>query len=112
MLLDLYSLPFIHVLEAYLLENGNLYHFAHSAAVLEYLISRYFMSSLKSYPYISQVGMAMIVLGQMLRSAAMIHASTNFSHLVALYKQHDHKLVTDGVYGYISPLFMSLLQSF
>jgi protein-S-isoprenylcysteine O-methyltransferase len=57
------------------------------------------MPSLKSYPYISQVGMVMAVLGQMLRSAAMIHASTNFSHSVAFYKRVDHKLVTDGVYG-------------
>jgi len=86
--------------DSYLLENGNLYHIAHSAAVLEYLITRYFMPSLKSYPYISQVGMVMVVLGQMLRSAAMIHASTNFSHVIAHHKKNDHELVTDGIYGW------------
>ena len=91
-----------HVLAAYLLENGSNYHVAHIVAILEYLISRHFMPPLKSYPYVSQVGMVMVVLGQVLRSAAMIHASTNFSHAIAFYKRVDHKLVTDGVYRSLS----------
>ena len=41
----------------------------------------------------------MVLVGQVLRSAAMIHASTNFSHNVALHKRDAHRLVTDGVYG-------------
>src|ERR1700722_7747130 len=44
-------------------------------------------------------GMAMVVFGQGLRSAAMIHASTNFSHTVAFRKRPSHRLVTDGVYA-------------
>ena len=40
----------------------------------------------------------MVLVGQALRSAAMIHASTNFSHTVALQKRDAHRLVTDGVY--------------
>ena len=40
----------------------------------------------------------MVLVGQALRSAAMIHASTNFSHTVALHKRDAHRLVTDGVY--------------
>ena len=92
-----------HAFSAYLLENGSLYHIAHCTAILEYSISRYFIPSYKSFPYISQVGLAMVVLGQMLRSVAMIHASSNFSHAVAFYKRLDHKLVTDGVYGCCFP---------
>ena len=38
----------------------------------------------------------MVLVGQVLRSAAMIHASTNFSHNIAHHK--PHRLVTDGVY--------------
>jgi protein-S-isoprenylcysteine O-methyltransferase len=41
----------------------------------------------------------MVLIGQALRSAAMIHATTNFSHLVAMHKRESHKLVTDGVYA-------------
>lgn len=40
----------------------------------------------------------MVLVGQALRSTAMIHASTNFSHSVALHKRDAHRLVTDGVY--------------
>jgi protein-S-isoprenylcysteine O-methyltransferase len=46
----------------------------------------------------------MIILGQTLRSLAMIHASTNFSHAVAFGKRKDHVLVTDGVYSYVQVL--------
>ncbi|PPQ68015.1 hypothetical protein CVT26_007378 [Gymnopilus dilepis] len=48
----------------------------------------------------SPLGMIMVICGQILRSAAMIHASTNFSHSVAFQKRDTHRLVTDGVYGW------------
>lgn len=41
----------------------------------------------------------MVFVGQTLRTTAMMHASTNFSHSVALRKQDSHRLVTDGVYA-------------
>jgi protein-S-isoprenylcysteine O-methyltransferase len=41
----------------------------------------------------------MVLVGQTLRSTAMIHASTNFSHAVAFRKLETHRLVTDGVYA-------------
>lgn len=40
--------------------------------------------------------------GQVFRSLAMIHASSNFSHTVATYKLVTHRLVTDGIYSYVS----------
>lgn len=46
----------------------------------------------------------MVVLGQAVRSAAMIHASTNFSHSVAFRKLQGHRLVTDGIYAYVTPI--------
>jgi len=42
----------------------------------------------------------MVIAGQALRSAAMIHASTNFSHSVAFHKRDTHQLVTNGIYGW------------
>ena len=41
---------------AFLLENGALYHIAHSVALLEYLITLYFKPEWKQFPYISLVG--------------------------------------------------------
>lgn len=49
----------------------------------------------------------MVVLGQALRSVAMIHASTNFSHSVAFRKLQGHRLVTDGIYAYVVPVCTS-----
>ncbi|KAJ7129556.1 protein-s-isoprenylcysteine O-methyltransferase [Mycena epipterygia] len=84
--------------DSFLLENGSTYHIAHAIALAEYLLTLYFKPTVKSYPYVSLIGIVMVVLGQSLRSAAMIHASTNFSHTVAFRKRDSHQLVTDGVY--------------
>ena len=43
----------------------------------------------------------MVVFGQALRSIAMIHASTNFSHSLAFRKLARHQLVTDGIYAFV-----------
>ncbi|KAN0097499.1 Isoprenylcysteine carboxyl methyltransferase (ICMT) family domain containing protein [Tylopilus felleus] len=42
----------------------------------------------------------MVFFGQTLRTTAMMHASTNFSHSVALRKRDSHRLVTNGVYAW------------
>lgn len=86
--------------DSFLLDNGALYHAANSLALFEYLLSLYLHPSLKSYPYISEIGVTMVVFGQALRSIAMIHASTNFSHSLAFRKLARHQLVTDGIYGW------------
>jgi len=90
-----------HPDKAYLLENGRMYHLAHSAAIIEYLVSSYYWPSSKTYPYVSNIGFGLVVFGQILRSMAMVHASANFSHAVAFYKLEGHKLVTDGVYRWV-----------
>lgn len=104
---------------AFLLDNGMLYHIAHGTALSEYLLSLYLRPSWKAFPYISvigvslwcllsfaatsktqiPIGIAVVVAGQTLRSMAMIHASTNFSHAVAFRKAEKHRLVTDGIYA-------------
>ena len=45
------------------------------------------------------LGIALVVIGQSLRSLAMIHAAANFSHQVAYQKEARHRLVTDGIYA-------------
>lgn len=44
-------------------------------------------------------GIAFVAFGQVLRSIAMIHAATSFSHTVAYRKLDSHTLVTDGIYS-------------
>ncbi|KAJ7276505.1 Isoprenylcysteine carboxyl methyltransferase family-domain-containing protein [Mycena haematopus] len=87
--------------DSFLLENGSTYHIAHGTAVAEYVLTLYLRPAWKAHPYISLLGITLVLLGQSLRSAAMIQASTNFSHAVAFRKRPTHTLVTDGVYAYL-----------
>jgi len=87
-------------IDSFLLNNGNMYHIAHATALTEYLVTLYFKPGFKSFVYISQLGIILVLCGQALRSLAMIHASTNFSHAVAFEKRNNHQLVTDGVYAW------------
>ncbi|KAI0375571.1 protein-s-isoprenylcysteine O-methyltransferase [Pilatotrama ljubarskyi] len=84
--------------DSFLLENGALYHVAHSVALSEYLITLYLKPEWKRYPYLSYIGIIMVLAGQVLRSIAMIHAGSNFSHVLAFRKAEGHVLVTNGVY--------------
>ncbi|KAI0004889.1 protein-s-isoprenylcysteine O-methyltransferase [Russula compacta] len=86
--------------DSFLLNNGQPYHLANSLAVIEYLLVLYFRPSLKSFPYVSSIGVVAVFLGQFLRSAAMIKAASNFSHTVAFRKRVGHQLVTDGIYAW------------
>ncbi|KAF5387968.1 hypothetical protein D9615_000507 [Tricholomella constricta] len=96
--------------DSYLLDNGAMYHIANGAALTEYLVTLYFRPALKAYPYLTPIGITLVLVGQLLRSTAMIHASTNFSHAVAFRKRESHKLVTDGVYA--SVLSMDFMKAF
>ncbi|KAF8663466.1 hypothetical protein AX16_001035 [Volvariella volvacea WC 439] len=86
--------------DSFLLDNGVMYHIANGTAVAEYLITIFFKPSFKANAYFTPIGIFLVFAGQTLRSAAMIHASTNFSHTVAFIKRDNHKLVTDGVYAW------------
>ena len=87
-------------------------------AVIEHETVMFFRPSWKANPYVTQIGeilpprlkvsvsqwphtgIVIVILGQALRSMAMIQASTNFSHLVAHNKVAGHRLVKEGVYAY------------
>lgn len=49
-------------------------------------------------------GVALLIIGQALRSLAMIHAANSFSHVVKRVKHDDHVLITHGVYSYVCSL--------
>ncbi|KAJ3995393.1 Isoprenylcysteine carboxyl methyltransferase family-domain-containing protein [Lentinula boryana] len=86
--------------ESFLLDNGSMYHIANGSAILEYIITLYLVPSFKTWTSVSILGMIMVLLGQFMRSAAMKHASTNFSHSLAFKKLENHRLVTDGIYAW------------
>lgn len=100
-----------------LLSNGMAYAAAHTAAMLELLVRYWLYSGYKPqwlgvpfraptiFPTIpaaltAGIGLALVVVGQLVRSAAMRQAKTNFNHVVQWTKRADHVLVTNGVYGF------------
>ncbi|ORY36324.1 Isoprenylcysteine carboxyl methyltransferase, partial [Rhizoclosmatium globosum] len=44
-------------------------------------------------------GCITVLLFQSLRSLAMMTAGANFTHLISFRKEHNHVLVTDGIYS-------------
>ncbi|GAA5922263.1 protein-S-isoprenylcysteine carboxyl O-methyltransferase [Sporobolomyces koalae] len=85
---------------SYLLDNGVSYIAAHIAGVLEHVLEETFFPAryraMKHSGGITMIGFALVAMGQILRSFAMISASSNFSHL----KLPSHQLVTTGIYSW------------
>lgn len=87
-----------------MLQNGFEYIAAHIFGLAEFLVEASLAPGWKSLVGVQVFGLLLLVCGQFLRSLAMIHASTNFSHAVAYAKRDDHELVTRGVYAYVPRL--------
>ena len=88
---------------SFLLRNGTAYTFAHGLATTEIIVS-FFLPSYQSLlvnPFSMTLGAILVILGQLLRSAAMAEAGTNFNHTPAKIKKEGHVLVTTGVYAWL-----------
>jgi len=86
-------------------QNGSAYQIAHVAASLECLLTTLFFPNRHWAPVAMSrlslcAGFALVILGQVIRSIAMVQAGSNFNHVVQYHKSREHKLVTTGVYAY------------
>jgi len=98
-----YNTPLATV-ASFLLTNGQRYQQAHTIALLETLITSYFFPDWQSHvnpPSTIIIGLAMIVIGQSVRSVAMAQAGTNFNHQVQSRRNEGHELVTTGLYAWL-----------
>ncbi|KAH6850318.1 Isoprenylcysteine carboxyl methyltransferase family-domain-containing protein [Chaetomium sp. MPI-CAGE-AT-0009] len=90
-----------------LTSNWPGYAIAHTVAALECLFVHTYWRAGESWTYLgpgvgrtaAAVGLVLVVVGQAVRSMAMIHAGRSFNHLVQNRRREDHVLVTSGVYG-------------
>ena len=97
-----YNTPVANV-ASYLLINGDQYQQANTMAFLETCVTSYFFPGWQARvhsPVIIALGIAMIAVGQFVRSTAMAQAGTNFNHVVQSRKNDGHELVTHGLYAY------------
>ncbi|KAK4079392.1 hypothetical protein Trihar35433_497 [Trichoderma harzianum] len=86
--------------------NWPAYAIAHSAAFVECTIVSAFFPDRHWAPFGSGqvlllVGLFMVLIGQAVRSMAMLHAGASFNHQIQTRRAQSHLLVTTGIYGWI-----------
>lgn len=92
--------------ESFLIKNGKNYVFAHLISILEIMVESYFFPNWKTvqhgflYKFCTVVGAGCVIVGQYVRSSAMITAGSSFSHVVKTKKNTDHTLIRHGVYAW------------
>ncbi|XP_072963960.1 probable protein-S-isoprenylcysteine O-methyltransferase isoform X2 [Typha angustifolia] len=74
------------------------YVIAMTCALLEYVMEILFFPKLKEYWWVSNVGLAMILIGEILRKSAVITAGRAFTHTIRVYYEDHHDLITHGIY--------------
>lgn len=87
-----------------LFTNGAAYNIAYASCIVEIIVSRVFFPEFQAAwvnRYTIGAGLALVVLGQVVRSTAMCTAGSNFNHTPAMTKRDGHELVTNGIYGYL-----------
>lgn len=70
-------------------------------SVVEYLIEIYIFPGLKEHWTISNFGLAMVIIGEIIRKLAIITAGRSFTHLIRRHHDDHHVLITNGVYKFI-----------
>ncbi|KAG9232039.1 Isoprenylcysteine carboxyl methyltransferase family-domain-containing protein [Amylocarpus encephaloides] len=89
-----------------LFSNGWQYTVAHSAAFTECLLSHLLLPSYIRLPWFMKplvlvAGIFLVLVGQIIRTTAMIQAGPSFTHIVARSKKNTHVLITNGAYAYL-----------
>ncbi|RDA92828.1 hypothetical protein CP533_2861 [Ophiocordyceps camponoti-saundersi (nom. inval.)] len=84
--------------------NWPSYAVAHLAAFTEAALVGFFFprrdwAPFHSGSFLVGLGLVLVILGQAVRSVAMLHAGTSFNHRVQTRKAVSHKLVTTGIYS-------------
>ncbi|KAF2400591.1 ICMT-domain-containing protein [Trichodelitschia bisporula] len=93
--------PKMAKIDAFLLtSNGLAYAAAHTAAMIECILTGIFYPSWQRWPApVITLGFGLVLLGQTLRTAAIATAGPNFNHRVQTRRREGHALVTHGVYS-------------
>ncbi|KAL6651330.1 hypothetical protein ACP70R_010255 [Stipagrostis hirtigluma subsp. patula] len=74
------------------------YVLAMSFAMLEHLTEAVLFPELKEYWFVSNIGLLMVLIGEIIRKLAVVTAGRAFTHVIRIYHEDQHQLVTHGVY--------------
>lgn len=70
-------------------------------SLLEYLIEVAFFPELKEHWVISDLGLVLVVIGEIIRKVAIITAGQSFTHIIRVRPDEHHHLITHGIYKFI-----------
>lgn len=70
-------------------------------SLLEYVIEIILFPEIKEYWWISNFGLAMVVVGEVIRKLGIITAGQAFTHIIRVRQEEHHKLITHGIYRFI-----------
>lgn len=70
-------------------------------SLLEYLVEYLFFPGLKEYSWLSNLGLALVLIGEIIRKMAILTAGRAFTHLIKIHHEEHHNLVTDGIYSFV-----------
>ncbi|CAN6458435.1 unnamed protein product [Victoria cruziana] len=76
------------------------YLIAMTCALIEYVAEIILIPDLKEQWWLSNLGLALVVIGELIRKSAVITAGNAFTHNIRIYYEEDHDLVTEGIYSY------------
>lgn len=77
------------------------YLFAMVFSLLEYVVEIVLVPELKEHWWISYLGLAIVITGEIIRKLAIITAGNAFTHLIRTHHDERHELVTHGIYRFI-----------
>ncbi|URD87753.1 hypothetical protein MUK42_26980 [Musa troglodytarum] len=69
-----------------------------TCALLEYAIEILVFPSLKEYWWVNDIGLVMMLVGELVRKAAILTAGHSFTHIIRKYYENHHELITHGIY--------------
>jgi protein-S-isoprenylcysteine O-methyltransferase len=67
-------------------------------SLLEYFIEIVLFPGLKEHWWVSNLGLAVVIVGEIIRKTAIITAGQSFTHLIRISHEEHHKLITHGIY--------------
>lgn len=77
------------------------YLLAMAFSLLEYFVEITFFPGLKEHWWVSNIGLALIIIGEIIRKMAVITAGRAFTHSIRIYHVDDHQLITHGIYAVV-----------
>jgi len=77
------------------------YVLAMSFAMLEHLTEILIFPEVKEYWFISNIGLLMVLISEIIRKLAVVTAGRAFTHVIRIYHEDQHQLITHGVYRFM-----------